>query len=187
MSRCPHCGEPVKPGQERCFACGEKLRVKKLYKNRLIDYRIFILAGALVIIGLAGIIIVRGGKNTKTQPGKRKTAARPISKDTTRKERLPETIAVGNIALERAREQLERLRRRYETVKNQVLGETPTSEQREMMRQIDRAISNFQRLTMELSGTLTEERKEQLEREIAAHQREINNLISKFSRLPKNR
>ncbi|MCL6465192.1 MAG: zinc-ribbon domain-containing protein [candidate division WOR-3 bacterium] len=196
--RCPHCGEPVRPGQETCFACGEKLRTRHFRRQQNFDVRIVIFGVALLVVGLVGFLIVQlGGRAAVTKDGNRK----PIKQVSGNKSRKPalkhdttsglsaDTIRSVTDAVEvaRAKEQLERLKKRYETVKGQVLGESPTPEQRDLMALIDRELTLFQRKIGEFAGSLTAQRKQALEKEIAAQQREINNLISKFSRAPKNR
>jgi predicted nucleic acid-binding Zn ribbon protein len=196
--RCPHCGEPVRPGQETCFACGEKLRARHFRRQQNFDVRIVIFGVALLVVGLVGFLIVQlGGSAAVTKEGNRKSieqvsgnkSRKPAFKHDTMGGLSADTIRLVTDAVEvvRAREQLERLRKRYETVKGQVLGESPTPEQRDLMALIDRELTLFQRKIGEFAGSLTAQRKQALEKEIAAQQREINNLISKFSRAPKNR
>ncbi len=196
--RCPHCGEPVRPGQETCFACGEKLRARHFRRPQNFDVRIVIFGVALLVVGIVGFLIVQlRGSATVTKEVNRKSikqvsenkSRKPAFKQDTMGGVSADTIRLVTAAVEvaRAREQLERLKKRYETVKGQVLGESPTPEQRDLMALIDRELTLFQRKIGEFAGSLTAQRKQALEKEIAAQQREINNLISKFSRAPKNR
>lgn len=99
----------------------------------------------------------------------------------------PDTVKIqaGSEELARARNQLQRLKIRYEKVKSQVLGETPTQQQRDLMNQIQREMGTLTAKVSELSTLTTTERKTQLDREITELQRRINNLISEFTRAPK--
>ncbi len=196
--RCPHCGEPVRPGQETCFACGEKLRAKHFRRQKTFDIRIVIFGAALVVIGLIGFWVVHlSGQKATAQKSKTKSVQQvgakrsrtPLSITSKVRDSAPDTsrLRTDDEEVTRAKEQLERLKKRYETVKSQVLGESPTPEQQDLMAQIDRGLSTFQRTIFELTGSLNSQRRQDLEKEIAEQQREINNLISKFSRAPKNR
>lgn len=187
--RCPHCGEPVRAGQETCFACGEKLRVQRFRRGQTLDIRIVILGIILVVLGLSGFFAVHlagrktVGKDDKKKPLKKVQVVQPSLTKTS------DTLwqAVDKVEVERAREQLERLKKRYATVKSQVLGETPTAEQGELMAQIDRELSIFQRKIGEYASPITAQPRQLLRKELTAQPREINNLISRFSRAPKNR
>lgn len=186
--RCPHCGEPVRAGQETCFACGEKLRVRRFRRGQTLDIRIVILGLVLVVLGLSGFwaVYLAGRKtvgNDKKMPRKKVREVQPTPTQTSDTLRQ----AVDRVEIERARGQLERLKNRYATLKSQVLGETPTPEQRELMVQIDRELSIFQRKIGECISPLTAQQKQSLLKELTEQQREINNLISRFSRAPKNR
>jgi hypothetical protein len=55
------------------------------------------------------------------------------------------------------------------------------------MAQIDGELRRARSLAGGLSGSLTSEQNEQLDRDISSSERELNNLISKFTRAPKNR
>ncbi|MGQ9708487.1 MAG: hypothetical protein ACUVUR_06385 [bacterium] len=191
--RCPHCGEPIVKGQERCFACGERIRVRRLYQKLPVDYRIIITAGALILIGLGGIFILHLGKKSQA-PSKAWTSptkpGRQIQDSLRRVKALTqETLRIqpGSEEINRARGQLERLKGRYEKVKSQVLGETPTPQQRELMNQIQRELAVMQSRAGELSTAITAERKKELTRELSELERRINNLISDFARAPKSR
>ena len=187
--RCPHCGEPVRAAQDTCFACGEKLRFRWLRREQTLDIRIVILGIIMVVLGLSGFFAVHlagrktVGKDNKKKPLKKLQVVQPSptkKADTLRQ-------AVDKVEVERAREQLERLKKRYAAVKSQVLGETPTPEQQELMAQIDRELSIFQRKIGEYARPITAQQSQLLRKELTAQPREINNLISQFSRAPKNR
>ncbi len=187
--RCPHCGEPVKPGQERCFACGERIRIKSLRQTTTIDYRIFIFGGLLAVIGIIGalaIIFVGNQKKPEPKP-KRKTAQ--VEK-TSRPTKSIEPVNPGaerETEIQRAREKMEKIYNRFEKVKSQVIGETPTPQQRELINQIQRELGTMNAKITELGSSITLERKKEIQRELSEVERKINNLISQFSRAPKNR
>ncbi|MEO0020459.1 MAG: hypothetical protein ABIK47_07505 [candidate division WOR-3 bacterium] len=189
--RCPHCGEPIVANQERCFACGEKIRLKRLGGNLPVDYRIFILAGVLILFSLIGIltVLLRPKKPKPAKPAALQVEQSVRIQDSLRQVKTPKPetpkIQVGSEEVMRARDQLQRLKIRYEKVKSQVLGESPTKEQRDLMNQIQREMGALSAKISELSGSLTPERKKELDKEIAELQRQINNLISDFARAPK--
>jgi len=195
--RCPHCGEPVAQGQERCFACGEKLRVRSFRQKLPVDYRILILAAALFLVGLVGLLSLCPGRKkppaAKARASQTKTGWQ-IQDSLRRAKRAKVEVQIGDSTLTttasdltRARGQLERLKTRYEKVKSQVLGETPTPQQRELMNQIQRELGNMQSRVAELSSPLSAQRQKELTKEVSELERKINNLISDFARAPKSR
>jgi hypothetical protein len=184
--RCPHCGEPVKASQERCFACGQAVRTRRgLDRERPFDPRILLLAGGALLLVLVGLVIM-----TLVRPRSGGQPARPraVSRDTTRKPAPDTTTRAGSPDLvARATRRFDKIQQRYEQIKGQVLGEQPTPEQRDLMAQIDGELRRARSLAGGLSGSLTSEQNEQLDRDISSSERELNNLISKFTRAPKNR
>ncbi|MGQ9678592.1 MAG: zinc ribbon domain-containing protein [bacterium] len=187
--RCPHCGEPVQRGQETCFACGEKLKVRRFRRGQIFDLRILILVAALAVVGLSGLLVFHlRGRKTELKTGQKKRSPK-VQKGQVVTASTDDTVRqpADRADIERAREQLDRLEKRYATVKSQVVGENPTPEQRELMAQIDRKLSIFQRRVGEYAGAIKSQQKQSLQKELNAQQREINNLISRFSRAPKNR
>jgi len=191
--RCPHCHEPIVAGQERCFACGEKIRVRHFGSKLPVDYRIFIAAGVIIIVALIGILTqVTAGKKTKralppvTKPRPQLKVkpqdSLPRPKKITQKTAKPQT---GNIEFTRALDQLQRIKARYEKVKYQVLGEKPTPRQNELMNQIQSGITTMSSKISQLSGSLTPERKKEVMKEISELERKLNNLTSELARAPK--
>ncbi len=187
--RCPHCGEPVKPGQERCFACGEKIRARGLRHESTVDYRIFIVGGLLALLGVVGALVIIFGarqQHTRSTPKRPRVQLEKTVRPVKRVDSVA-TIAGRKGEIQRARGKLEKIYARFEKVKSQVIGETPTPEQRELMTQIQREMSVMNAKIMEMSGSITLEKKKQLQRELSDAERKINNLLSQFSRAPKSR
>lgn len=188
--RCPHCGEPVQPGQERCFACGEKLRVRRLYRGEsLIDPRVLIFAGVLVLAALAGLLgVLLGGRKNRPAKPVRTVQTRRLA-DSLSRVRKPDTTPVrpGDQELNRLRERVEKLRVRYEKVRAQVLGDRPTPEQQSLMSQIQRELGTMNSRIAELGAGVSSARRSEIQAEIAEAERRLNKLISDFARAPKNR
>ncbi|MCX7732452.1 MAG: zinc ribbon domain-containing protein [candidate division WOR-3 bacterium] len=189
--RCPHCGEPVQPGQERCFACGEKLRVRRLHRGAGIDPRIIIFAGVLFIIALAGVLgVLLGGKRNQTA-SRKPVRIRPAVQiqDSLRRERTADSqrVRTGDEELARLRERVERVRVRYEKVRSQVLGDKPTPEQQSLMSQIQRELGTMNSRVAELGAGVSSARRSEIQAEIAEIERRLNRLISDFARAPKSR
>ncbi len=188
--RCPHCGEPVQAGQKTCFACGEKLRVRRLGQTTF-DYRIVIAGGVLVLVGVLGVIFTLSGtRKAAGAKASRRVAAKVATSQPEPRPAEPRTESLtaakdGDVL--RAQEQLLKLKRRYEVVKGQVLGETPTQEQRTLMSQIDRELGLLGSAINRLTSPLAADERKKVEQEIASRVRGINTLISQFSRAPKNR
>ncbi len=187
--RCPHCGEPVKPGQKVCFACGEKLRVRKLGRS-IIDHRIIIAGGLLLLIGVIGVIAALGGrkKGSAEKPLRRvvqKSDSLKTAKRTDRRtsDTVPTAPADGSVV--RAREQLTRIRTRYESIKKR-FEQNPTPEQRTLMSKIERELGLIRTNVERLSSPLTASQRKEIEQDISSRQREVNTLISQLTRTGKS-
>ncbi len=189
--RCPHCGEPVQPGQDRCFACGEKLRVRRLYRSSGLDPRIIILAAVLFFIALAGILgVLLSGKRNQTAAKKPVRVRSAVQiQDSLRRERAAasQRVRTGDEELARLRERVERVRVRYEKIRSQVVGATPTSEQQNLMSQIQRELGTMNSRVTELGAGVSSARRSEIQAEIAEIERRLNRLISDFARAPKSR
>ncbi|MEO0079632.1 MAG: hypothetical protein ABIK44_03030 [candidate division WOR-3 bacterium] len=193
--RCPHCGEPVAAGQERCFACGQPVRRGGgLRREGLLDYRILLIAGLALLVGVSGALVAlfaRPKSSPKKKDVRPKTRAVLTTQDSSswaarlRRDSLPVSVDAGRI--QRAQRQLDKLQGRYEQLKQQVLGESPTPEQQQLMREIDVELSRLRGMVTGFTGLLTREQRDRLEEEIADGQRRLANLISKFARAPKKR
>jgi archaellum component FlaC len=190
--RCPHCGEPVAPGQERCFACGEKIRARGLRRRETpLDPRIIIIGAVLFIIALAGVLGVLLGSPGKKPAAKKpaRSAVVPRIQDSLRRLKTPDTgkVQIAGDEIGRLRDRIDKIRSRYEKVKSQVLGETPTPEQRDLMNQIQRELGLMNSRLAEITSGVSANRKDELLNEFADAERRVNNLISQFSRAPKSR
>jgi len=191
--RCPHCGEPARAGQDRCFACGQRIRGGRYRQRRPIEGRIFLFAALALLLVLAGILVA-------LLPGRRdrKTGLTPAEKR--RLEQVQDSVRKANRALRetlqvkapdsdvgRAAAQTDRLGQRFENVKRQVLGEAPTPEQQQLVREIEAALAGLRKLVTEYGGSLTQQRRRELKEEISDAERAANTLISKLTRARKNR
>ncbi|MGC8798312.1 MAG: zinc ribbon domain-containing protein [candidate division WOR-3 bacterium] len=188
--RCPHCGEPVAPGQERCFACGEKIRAGGFRrKTTPFDSRIIIISAVLLVIALTGVLgVVLSSRKKSPGTGKPVRSTRQLT-DSLRRRPVPDTtrLPIADDDISRLRERLAKVQIRYDKVKSQVLGETPTPEQRNLMSQIQRELGVLNSKLSELGSGVSVSRKGQLLTEFTDAERRLNNLISRFSRAPKNR
>ncbi|MEO0085518.1 MAG: zinc ribbon domain-containing protein [candidate division WOR-3 bacterium] len=191
MMRCPHCGEPARPGQERCFACGQKIRGGRYRQHKPADARIFIFAGAalLVVVVVLLVSMLPGRKDRKTGLTPQEKRRLEQVQDSVRKANraLRETLQVraDDADVSRAAGQIDALLDRFETVKRQVISDQPTPEQQQLVRQIEAELATMRGLVTEYGGQLTQQRRRELKDEIADVQRRTNNLISKLTRARK--
>lgn len=190
--RCPHCGEPAAAGQERCFACGEKLRSRRLrQKEQPVNLRIIILGGLLLIFAIVGLLGTLLGTRKKTAAVHQPVRSRLTSQvqDSLARVRGVDTAKtkMSEDALSRMQERVEKLKQRYEKVKSQVVKETPSSEQRDLIHQIQREFGLMNSLVAELSSGVNASRKKQIQADIAKAERRLNSLISQLTRAPKSR
>ena len=59
MAQCPHCGEPMADGQERCYACGQHCRTRAYRHKRHVNPLVIIAGGVTVILVFGGLWLTR--------------------------------------------------------------------------------------------------------------------------------
>lgn len=189
--RCPHCGEPARQGQERCYACGQRIRGGRYRQQKPVDTRIFLFAGLAVVVVVAGLLLSllysRKGAKTGMTPAEKRRLEQVQDSVRRANRLLGETLQVraDDADVSRAAGQLDALSERFSTVKRQVIGEQPTAEQQQLVREIDRELAAMRGLVTEYGGPLTQQRRRELRDGLADAQRRINNLISKLTRARK--
>ncbi len=187
MPKCPHCGELYRRGQDRCYACGQKVRSRASGKRSgRANPLVFIVAGAVVLIAVAGFLLLA--------PKQNKEAERAVEK--AKFERLADSSRKANLSArgtERASRSQDRLaggigdlEYRFDRLKKQSVGDKPSNEQSRLMSQIRAEIS---RLRSQLAGMARRPAEEQdrAADSIRAGQRGVRNLLSKLSRASKGR
>lgn len=187
MPKCPHCGEPFRRGQDRCYACGQAVRSRATggRKGRA-NPLVFVIAGALVLIAVGGFFLLSPKQNKEAERAAEKVKFERLA-DSSRKANLS---ARGTERASRSQDRLAGgigdLEYRFDRLKEKSVGDNPSNEQSRLMNQIRAEIS---RLRSQLSGMARRpaEEQDQAADSIRAGQRGVRNLLSKLSRAPKGR
>lgn len=190
MPKCPHCSEPVAVGQERCFACGQKVRGGRRSPRSPLSSRVILMAAALVLLGGVGLII-----GLSTRPKQRAKQA-----ESEELQRVQDSVRAANRALrDTARSQrrdeatdrlvveLDRIEDRFVAVKKQVVVGNATPEQQKLISGIQAQLGRMRSLAQGLSGKPQDEAREKTESEVRDGMRDMRAQISQLTRAPRNK
>lgn len=185
MGKCPHCGEPYRRGQDRCYACGQKIRSRAtgVHRGRT-NPLVFIVAGALVVVAVAGFVLLTPKKNKGVEREAEKARFERLA-DSSRKANLKARgTQRASRNLDRLAGGIEDLEYRFDRVKKQSVGDRPSAEQNRLMNEIRAGISHMRARLTGIARRSPEEQ-DRVADSIRAGQRGVRNLISKLSRAPK--
>lgn len=187
MPKCVHCGESVTKGQERCFACGQKARARARRGGQPVNPFVFLFAGALLVAGIVGIIVVSSGpaKRARTQGHQQEQAriqdsvreANRARRDTAKAVARNQTAAVLT-------DEIDKLDQRFSLVQQQVIKDQPSPAQTKLVAQIRTEIIRLRQLTF----TATDRPgpgADSIKVQVRDGERAVRTLISDLSRAPK--
>jgi len=185
MAKCPHCGEQVRPGQDRCFACGQRLAARRSAgRGRPTNPLIFVIAGAVALIAVVGILVAipKRGKESKVRAQRAETQR---VQDSVRKaNRAEQSAASSDKEVERLNNELADLEARFEMVKRQTMPGNPTPEQQKLAGQIATEIARLRQEVQRLVFVPKEQRAAAAD-SVRAGTRHARALISDLTRAPK--
>jgi predicted nucleic acid-binding Zn-ribbon protein len=189
MARCPHCGEPVDKGQERCFACGQKVHARLHRGERPLNPAIFVFAGALVLAGIIGIIIVSASRSRRARQEVRhqqQARAQDSIREAKRARRDTAKAAARSEELQRQTEELDKLDLRFGLVQQQAVKGQPSPEQAKLISQIRTEMGRLRQLATFLSVE-PRPKPDTIKDKLREGERAVRNLISDLSRAPKQK
>jgi len=187
MAKCPHCGEVVAKGQETCFACGQKVRARARRSERPHNAAIFVFAGALVLAGIVGIIVMNSGRAKRARSDVYKQEQARV-KDSARaavqaKRDSARTVA-RNDATAILADEVNKLEQRFEIVRGEVVKDQPSPAQAKLISQIRTEVIRLRQLAVTIAdrpGSAGDSLKAQLR----DGERVVRTLISDLTRAPK--
>lgn len=187
MARCPHCGEPVSAGQERCFACGQKVRARaRVYRSPVNGLLIAVAAG-LVLAGVVGFIIIQSGARSRAAKEHEQAelqrvqdsvrAANRAARDTSRAANRDD-LAAG------LAEELARIEQRFNRTRAEVVKGQPSPAQQRIISDFNNEFGRLRGVSMALSGAGPKQR-DSLSVLLRDGQRRLRTLVSDLARAPK--
>jgi cytoskeletal protein RodZ len=187
VPKCVHCGEPVDKGQEICFACGQKARGRVRRGSRPINPAVFLFAGVLVLAVVIGFIVIHSGrtKQTRSEVQKQHQAqVRDSSRQATQARRDTVKAVISNEVGAVLTDEIDKIDQRFNLVKQQVVKDQPSPAQTKLITQIRTEMIRLRQLTVTAAdqpGT----KGDSIKAQVRDGERALRNLISDFSRAPK--
>jgi len=187
MARCPHCGEVVEKDQERCFACGQKVRARVRRGEQPVNPVVFVLAGLLVLAGVIGIILINAGRARQARSLARQEEQARI-KDSLRdavqaRRDSAKAVARSSVASVLV-DEVNGLEQRFNLVRKQVVKGQPSPAQSELISRIGTELARLRLLTANI-GDPPSARGDSIREQVRDGERAVRTLISDLSRAPK--
>ena len=187
MARCPHCGEVATKDQEFCFACGQRVRARARRGGQPVNALIFVLAGALVLAGVIGILVVnsaqarRARREAAQQEQQRvKDLARAAAQARRDSARTAAQINVASILTD----EVNKLEQRFDAVRQQVVKDQPSPAQAKLISEIRSEVVRLRQLAVTIAGQ-PGARGDSLKAQLRDGERVVRTLISNLTRAPK--
>ncbi|MEO0080760.1 MAG: zinc ribbon domain-containing protein [candidate division WOR-3 bacterium] len=185
MRKCPHCGELVHDGQDRCFACGQRVvRVTPRHSGTTNPW-VFIAAAMAALAAVIGLVMVLP-RQRRHEHIRRNQIEQVRVRDSVRRANVVNTSASQHDQeVAQLNGAISKLELRFKTVQQQVVSETPTPEQQRLITQIG---SELVRLRMMVSAMLLAEatKRKAMADSVRLGQRRVRTMISDLTRAPKN-
>jgi hypothetical protein len=187
MPKCPHCSEPVEKGQERCFACGQKVRARLRRGEKPVNPSIFLFAGVLVVAAIVGIIAVSSGRARRARADihrQEQTRVRDSARDATLARRDTAKIVARNEVAAVLTDEIDKLDQRFGLVRQQAIKDQPSPEQAKMVAQIQTEIIRLRQLAV-TAADQPGPKGDSIKLQVRDGERTVRTLISDLSRAPK--
>ncbi len=181
MFKCPHCGEPFRRGQDRCYACGQKVSARAAGKKSPVNPIVLVIAGGVMLVALVGAIILlpKAGEETRN---KAEQVEEERVRDSVRKanrERLSESRDENKV--DRLGAELMKLETRYRSVKSQVIGKQPSMQQNRLTNEIEGELARL-KVMAKNSLMMPDEQRRAYQDTVRMGERKVRSLISDLSR-----
>ncbi len=190
MPRCPHCGEPVRAGQERCFACGQNVRARRREAGSGPGGRTILLLVLLLAVGIGGTIVVLAQRpKQRARQAEEEELARiqDSVRAANRAQRAERRAARPDKATARLNLDLDRAEDRFLVLQGRVVVGKPTPEQQKLISEIQSSIGQLRGRIQAIDGQPRDDARRRAEEEIKDGMRNLKSLVTKLSRAPRNR
>lgn len=187
MARCPHCGEPVTAKQERCFACGQKIRTRGYRHRSPVNGLLIVVAGALFVVAIVGFVLIQSGAKTRTAKERESAelarvqdsvrAANRARQDAAREQNRDE-LALGLTA------ELAQIEQRFNRTRGEVVKGEPSPAQARIISEFNAEASRQRGMAKALGGA-SPARRDSISVLMRDGQRRMRTLVSSLARAPR--
>lgn len=187
MRRCPHCGEPVAAGQERCFACGQSVRARRA-GTRGPSPRMLVPLLLLGLLGIAGIVLVlvrRPAQRARSAEAAELARQQDSVRAANRARRQERRSERRSAAAERLNDELTQLETRLQRVQSAVVSGRPTPEQQKLIDESRARLAGLRAAVQQLGTVSDPAEQRRLESTVRNELRAVQGLVSKLGRLPR--
>jgi hypothetical protein len=187
MPKCPHCGEPVYRGQDRCYACGQKTSAARMSgRQKPVRPQVFVIGGAALVVAVIAIILFAPGRRTEQKARAAKAQLERVQ-DSVRKANREQQVQVsGDKEVDRLNEELAGLEQRFERVQLDAVGQSPSPGQLKLVSEIKTELGRLRQTAAGMVFAKPED-KGAVADTVRAGARRVRGLISDLTRVPKKR
>jgi len=189
MPKCPHCGEPVDAGQETCFACSQKVRVRQRRNPRPANPIIFIIPGLAILVGAAALIISASAAGKKNAALAQKHELERVQDSVRRANRArSDTAKAANQKVDDARrlqQDIDKQEARLNSVRQDVVTGQPTRDQSRLIAQARSELSRLRQLAATMTLATKQADQDKIRADVRNGQRRLRDVISELARAPK--
>ncbi len=191
MRKCPHCGEPVEAGQETCFACGQKVRVRARRGRSPVNGVLLVVAGAVIVLAVTSLIIVRSRASRihAAEARKRELARVQDSVRQASKAREDSISSIANTSKEVSdlNAEIGREEQRFKTTYNSVTQGRPSPEQVRLSGAAQSELMRLRQLVQALGATVRETERRQIRADIKAAMGRLRDVTSELGSPPRQK
>jgi len=185
MPKCPHCGEPVYRGQDRCYACGQKTSAARMSgRQKPVRPLTFIIGGAALIVAVIAIVLLSPGRRTEQKAEAEKARLERIQDSVRKANREQRVQTSGDNEVDRLNAELAGLEQRFERVQRDAVGQSPSSGQLKLVGAIKTELGRLRQMAAGMASAKPEERGAVADT-VRAGSRRVRGLISDLTRAPK--
>jgi hypothetical protein len=180
----------VAAGQERCFACGQKVKVVRRGRQAPLNWPLIIIAGLALLVAVVGTVLVLVGR--PKQQAKQAAADELIRiqdsvRAANRARRDTARVQRRDAAADRLTRELDEIDDRFASVKKQVVVGSPTAEQAKLINEIQARLGQLHSAAQGAALKPEGVERSQAEDAVRAGLREVRTAVSKLTRAPKNK
>jgi len=186
-NKCPHCGEPVRVGQDKCYACGQNIRSRGYRSKERTNPLVFVIAGVVAALAIvAGVIAFSsaGRKQAALKAEHEEQRVQDSVRNANRQMQSQVREQKRDDATQAAIDELAAIEARYNEVKTQVVKGEASSAQQYIMNQFKAELSRLKGLAGTIAATPPDQR-EAVRNQIRDGGRKLRSLTSDLPRAPK--